>query len=47
MATRKYKKGADGYYRTKTWDGTYNADGTKHRINLKSDKNRIFAPLKH
>lgn len=38
MATRKYKKGADGYYRTKAWDGTYNADGTKHRINLKSDK---------
>ena len=25
-------------YRTKIWDGTYNADGTKHRKNLSSDK---------
>lgn len=38
MATKKYQKGADGYYRTKVWDGTYNKDGTKHRANLKSDK---------
>lgn len=38
MATRKYTKGADGYYRTKVWDGTYNKDGTKHRVNLKSEK---------
>lgn len=38
MATKKYQKGADGYYRTKAWDGTYNKDGTKHRVNLKSDK---------
>lgn len=38
MAVAKYKRGADGYFRTKAWDGTYNDDGTKHRINLKSDK---------
>lgn len=38
MATKKYTKGADGYYRTKVWDGTYNKDGTKHRVNLKSGK---------
>lgn len=38
MAKAKYKRGTDGYYRTKAWDGTFNADGTKHRINLKSDK---------
>ena len=38
MATQKYKRGKDGYFRTKAWDGTYNPEGTKHRINLKSDK---------
>lgn len=38
MATQKYQKGKDGYYRTKVWDGTYNKDGTKHRINVKSAK---------
>lgn len=38
MAKAKYKKGPDGYFRTRTWDGTYNPDGTKHRVNLKSDK---------
>lgn len=38
MTTQKYQKGKDGYYRTKVWDGTYNKDGTKHRINVKSAK---------
>lgn len=38
MAKAKYKQGKDGYWRTKAWDGTYNPDGTKHRVNLKSDK---------
>lgn len=38
MAKAKYKQGKDGYWRTKAWDGTYNPDGTKHRLNLKSDK---------
>ncbi len=38
MAKKKYTMGADGYYRTKVWDGTYNKDGTKHRQNLCSKK---------
>ncbi len=38
MAKAKYTRGSDGYWRTKAWDGTYNPDGTKHRINLKSAK---------
>ena len=38
MATQKYQKGKDGYFRTKVWDGTYNKVGTKHRINVKSAK---------
>lgn len=38
MAKAKYTRGKDGFFRTKAWDGTYNTDGTKHRINLKSDK---------
>ncbi len=37
MAT-KYKQYKDGTYRTRIWDGTYNPDGSKHRVNLKSDK---------
>lgn len=38
MATAKYKKGKDGYFATKVWDGTYNDDGTKHLVNLRSKK---------
>lgn len=38
MASKKYSCGADGYYQTKVWDGTYNADGSKHRITLRSSK---------
>lgn len=38
MAKAKYTKGKDGYYRTKAWDGTYNPDGTKHRLSLYSKK---------
>ena len=34
----KYKRGKDGYFRTKAWDGTYNTDGTKHRQNLQTTK---------
>lgn len=37
MAT-KYKQYKDGTYRTRIWDGTYNPDGSKHRVNLKSEK---------
>lgn len=38
MAKAKYKRGADGFFRTKIWDGTYNPDGSKHRKALKSEK---------
>ena len=38
MAKAKYTKGADGYFTTKTWDGSYNQDGTKHRVTLRSKK---------
>ena len=38
MAKAKYKKGADGYYRTKAWDGTYDEYGRKNRIHLCSKK---------
>ncbi len=38
MAKAKYTCGSDGYYQTKVWDGTYNDDGTKHRITLRSSK---------
>ena len=37
MAT-KYSKGKDGYFRAKIWDGSYNEDGSKHRINVTSKK---------
>ncbi|RKJ61978.1 hypothetical protein [Roseburia sp. 1XD42-69] len=38
MATAKYKRNKDGIFAIKAWDGTYNPDGTKHRIHLKSKK---------
>jgi integrase len=38
MAKAKYKQGADGFFQTKVWDGTYNENGTKHRITLRSKK---------
>lgn len=38
MAKAKYVKGKDGFFRTKIWDGTYNVDGNKHRVNLSSKK---------
>lgn len=38
MAKAKYKQGKDGYWQTKVWDGTYNEDGTKHRITMRSKK---------
>ncbi len=38
MAKAKYKKNSRGEYHTRIWDGTYNADGSKHRVNLKSKK---------
>lgn len=38
MAKAKYKKNSRGEYHTRIWDGTYNPNGNKHRINLKSKK---------
>lgn len=38
MATTKYKKNKRGEYEARIWDGTYNADGSKHRAYLVSKK---------
>lgn len=38
MAKQKYVKNTRGEFATRIWDGTYNADGSKHRVNLKSRK---------
>jgi len=38
MAKAKYTKGADGYYQTKVWDGTYTDLGKKHYITLRATK---------
>lgn len=38
MAKAKYSKNSRGEYETKIWDGTYNADGSKHRKRLVSKK---------
>lgn len=38
MAKAKYTRGADGYFKTNVWDGTYKPDGRKHYIPLRSKK---------
>ena len=38
MATQKYQKREGRILPNKGMDGTYNKDGTKHRINVKSAK---------
>ena len=39
MAKAKYTRGADGYFSTKVWDGTYNpVTGQKNRKNLRTKK---------
>lgn len=38
MAKAKFTRQKNGYFQTKRWDGTYNADGSKHLKNLRSDK---------
>ena len=38
MAKAKYTKNSRGVFETKIWDGTYNADGSKHRKLLSSRK---------
>lgn len=34
----KYKKGKDGYFSTRVWDGTYTKNGEKHYKHLRSKK---------
>lgn len=46
MATTKFKKNYRGIFETKVWDGTYNSNGTKHRIRLTSDKSSRDLELK-
>lgn len=36
MAKTKYTRGKDGYFQARIWDGTYNANGTKHRVTLRT-----------
>lgn len=38
MAKAKYKRRPNGYFEARVWDGTYNADGTKHRVSIYSSK---------
>lgn len=38
MAVAKYKKGKDGYFSTRVWDGTYTKSGKKHYKHLRSKK---------
>lgn len=38
MAKAKYTRGADGYFKTNVWDGTYKPDGRKHYIPIRSKK---------
>lgn len=38
MAKAKYIRGADGYFKTNVWDGTYKPDGRKHYVPLRSRK---------
>lgn len=38
MATAKYKRGKDGYFQARVWDGTYTEDGRKKRVSLRSKK---------
>lgn len=36
MAKAKYTRGKDGYFQARIWDGTYTANGTKHRVTLRT-----------
>lgn len=38
MASTKYKKGADGYFQARVWDGTYDKRGRKNRKTIRSKK---------
>ncbi len=41
MAVAKYKKGTDGRWEARIWDGTYTADGRKHRVSIRSSKSSL------
>lgn len=41
MPKAKYTQRSDGRYHTTVWDGSYNEDGTKHRIHLYSTKSSL------
>ncbi|MBE6014757.1 MAG: site-specific integrase [Lachnospiraceae bacterium] len=45
MAT-KYKQNSKGLWQARVWDGTYNADGTKHRKSVYSSKSSRDLELK-
>lgn len=38
MASAKYKRGKDGYFTARIWDGTYDENGEKHRKPIRSKK---------
>ena len=42
MAKAKYKQNSRGAWEKKIWDGTYNADGSKHRKRLVSRKSSAY-----
>lgn len=46
MAKAKYTRRANGYFEARVWDGTYNADGTKHRVSVYSKKSSKDLELK-
>ncbi len=46
MAKAKYTRQKNGLFQARVWDGTYNANGTKHRISLYSSKSSRDLELK-
>lgn len=42
----KYKRGTDGYFQARVWDGTYTSSGKKHYIRLRSKKSSRDLELK-
>lgn len=38
MGKAKYTKQSNGYFQAKVWDGSYNSDGTKHLVNIRTKK---------
>lgn len=46
MAKAKYTQQKDGRWQARVWDGTYNPDGTKHRVTLRSSKSSRDLELK-